>query len=107
MPIASASPVTVCTLWEKDYHKGVATLVNSLVRVGYRGCVWTGYHGDLPPWSARGNYEGDVYKCPAGPDVVVAFVKVETGLHFAQYKPSWLLRVLEEFEPTAEGIFYF
>lgn len=100
------SPVTMCTLWEKDHHKGVATLVNSLVRVGYAGRVWAGYHGDLPPWAARGEARGDAYIVQAGPSVEVAFVKIETGLHFAQYKPTWMLRVLEEFEPESEGVFY-
>jgi hypothetical protein len=107
MSIASVSPVTVCTLWEKDYHKGVGTLVNSLIRMGYRGRVWTGYRGELPPWAAGGTWNGDIYTFAVGAEVEVVFLKIEAGLHFAQVKPTWMLRVLEELEPTAEGVYYF
>jgi hypothetical protein len=107
MPIASASPVTACTLWEKDHHKGVATLVNSMARAGYRGRVWAGYRGELPSWAAGGTTNGNVYTFPAGEGIEVCFVEIETGLHFAQYKPTLLRRVLEEFELEATGVFYF
>ncbi|AEU36887.1 hypothetical protein [Granulicella mallensis] len=107
MSAASVSPITVCTLWEKDHHKGVATLVNSLVRFGYRGRVWTGYKGDLPAWAAGGVTQADTYIFSTGSGVEVVFVKVPTDLHFAQYKPTWMLRVLEEFEPDAQGVYYF
>jgi len=107
MPLASPSPVTVCTLWEKDHHKGVATLVNSLVRMGYRGRVWAGYRGNLPPWATGGTANGDVYTLPVGANVEVVFVKLQSDLHFAQVKPAWMLRILEELEPGAEGVYYF
>lgn len=107
MSTASASPITVCTLWEKDHHKGVATLINSLVRAGYRGRVWSGYHGDLPPWSLGGKVNGDNYTFATGSGVEVVFVKVPTDLHFAQYKPTWMLRVMEEFDVDAQGVYYF
>jgi hypothetical protein len=107
MPLVSASPVTICTLWEKDHHKGVATLVNSLVRMGYRGRVWAGYRGTLPPWADGGVANGDVYTLPVDGEVEVVFIKIDSGLHFAQVKPTWMLRVLEEFEPEAEGVYFF
>jgi hypothetical protein len=107
MPIGSASPVTVCTLWEKDHHKGVATLVNSLIKMGYKGRVWAGYRGDVPPWAAAGRAEGDTYTFPVGSDVEVVLIKLEANLHFAQVKPMWMLRVLEELEPESSGVYYF
>jgi hypothetical protein len=107
MPLGSVSPVTVCTLWEKDHHKGVATLVNSLTRMGYRGRVWAGYRGDLPAWAAGGAADGEAYTFTVSAEVEVVFVKIQTDLHFAQVKPTWMLRVLEKLEPAAEGVYYF
>ncbi len=101
------SKVTVCTLWEKDHHKGVATLVNSLVRAGYQGTVWTGYRGDLPPWATGGILKGNRYTFRSGAGVDVVFVEMPTELHFAQYKPSWMLRVMEELDSECEGVYYF
>lgn len=104
---AGASPITVCTLWEKDHHKGVGTLVNSLVRAGYRGKVWAGFRGDLPPWAAEAvpNGNGHVVHTKAGVEVIL--VKLDISLHFAQYKAGWMKHVLESLAPDAEGVFYF
>ena len=107
MSIASESPITVCTLWEKDHHKGVATLVNSLVRSGYRGRIWAGYKGELPTWAAGGEAIGDTYTYFAEERVQIVFVKIPTELHFAQYKPTWMRRVLEEYDLDKQGVYYF
>jgi hypothetical protein len=105
--IPNASSVTICTLWEKDYHKGLATFVNSLVRIGYRGRVWAGYRGALPDWAAAGRIEAE--RCILSPaeGVELVFCKVDVDIHFTQYKASWMMRVLTELEPTAQGIYYF
>ena len=45
----------ICTLFEGDYHLGLAAFLNSLMRAGYAGTVWAGYRGALPPWLGQLN----------------------------------------------------
>ncbi|HEY4357865.1 MAG TPA: hypothetical protein VGN16_19085 [Acidobacteriaceae bacterium] len=103
----SKSSITVCSLWENDYHKGLGTLVNSLVRVGYRGRVWAGYRGALPAWAATGEVAGNICTVETPEGIEVKLCKLETDIHMAQYKAAWMEQVLTEHEPEAEGIFYF
>jgi hypothetical protein len=107
LPVQSASSVTVCTLWEKDHHKGVGTLANSLVNKGYRGRVWAGYRGEIPAWASDGQWIDGVFRYQPSDSLEVVFVKVDPSIHFAQYKPAWMMRILEEFEPEARGVYYF
>jgi len=105
--LAETSHVTVCTLWEGDYHKGAVALTNSLYAKGYRGTVWMGYRGPLPAW-ANGATGDDMQRhLPLADGLDVVLVKLETQRHFAHYKPQFLRRVLEELDPQAEGVYYF
>jgi hypothetical protein len=101
------SPITICTLWEKDYHKGLGTFVNSLVRVGYRGRIWAGYRGTLPGWAAAGRVENEMCILSPAEGVELVLCKIHVDIHFAQYKASWMMRVLTELDPSAQGIYYF
>lgn len=91
----------VCTLFEGTYHLGVAALVNSLHAHGFRGTVWAGYRGALPPWA------GGAREYAVGDGLVVRFVPLTTDTHFTNYKAAFALEVMEQHDPAAESIFYF
>ncbi len=43
----SCSGETICTHFDRDFHYGLAAMLNSLVQAGYKGTVWAGYRGAL------------------------------------------------------------
>lgn len=97
----------VSTLFENDYHLGTAALANSLVQNGFTGVIWAGYRGPAPTWAQQGRRDGDALVITLAPDAELRLVPVESPLHFAHYKPWFMLRVLEELDPTADAVFYF
>ena len=96
----------VCTLFEGDYHLGLAALVNSLYQHGFRGTCWAGYRGDLPSWvQTSEQHEGhSVFRVSA--DCLIRFVPLQTQAHLSNYKPDFMLSVLN-LAPTIEAIYYF
>jgi hypothetical protein len=99
--------IAVCTLFEGDYHTGAGALANSLYASGYRGTLWAGYRGALPPWAASARADGpDRYRFAVAPDFDIAFLSLETAPHFAYHKPEFLQRLLAELEPAADAAIY-
>ena len=102
----------VCTLFEGNYHFGVAALVNSLFRCGFRGMVYVGYRGDLPGWASRRTKEietnglkGDLFNvCP---EISLLFLNLNTKRHFANLKPEFILNICQSVSPDTNLIFYF
>jgi hypothetical protein len=85
----------VGTLFEHHYHIGVAALVNSLCRGGYKGAIYAGFRGALPPWAAgraRAVKSGQ-WEMPVTPEVRLVFLELETPAHFTNYKPEFLLQL--------------
>jgi len=90
----------LCTLFEGDYHLGVAALVNSLVRNGFEGDIWAGYRGSLPPWAASlKRIEENSYQVIDS--VKIHFLALEPRVHFANYKPQFMLSLLEKTDAKA------
>lgn len=104
--MSEAGP-TICTLYEGSYHPGVGALANSLYAAGYRGTIWVGHRGSLPPWAhpVREDRGGRVFDC--APDLRLHFVPVTTERHLTNFKAAFLRRVLGELAPEATQGFYF
>ena len=86
---------TICTLYDGDFHFGLAAFLNSLAGAGYKGTVWAGYRGELPPWVdqlKRLDAAGDEYMVTE--QVRVVFLLLKTEVHLANYKPRFMLDLL-------------
>lgn len=102
---------SVCTLFEKDYHHGVVSLVNSLVRNGFEGAVYAGYRGELPAWARAGaRLDSAVWHgatvVQAGSTCEVLLLPMQTEAHFTNIKPDFMLRLFDTPGFAPEGLFY-
>lgn len=100
----------ICTLFEGHYDLGVAALINSLYKQGYRGDVYAGYLGKLPQWAAVTtssfeNVQLETFK--VNDDIKIHFVKLTTSYHLANYKPDFLKWLFQGPAKDADNIFYF
>jgi hypothetical protein len=97
----------ICTLVEGDFHLGLGVLTNSLVHHGFKGAIWVGYRGTLPPWAGNAKEVGRWKEFPVTEEVSIRFVALTTKAHFTNYKPEFLRLVWEELQPSADYLFYF
>jgi len=102
----------VCTLFEGHFHKGVAVLINSLYKNGFRGNFYAGYRGTLPTWSnlATENLKLDwpgAKTLQVAKDLHIHFLPVSTDYHLTHYKPTFMLNLLNEPAKNANGLAYF
>ena len=103
--------ISVCTLFEKDYHFGVAGLVNSLVRNGFTGTVYAGFRGPLPDWTdiarpfpLRGWPEAR--RLAISLDAALVFLPVQTEAHFTNVKPDFMLELFAERDFGIDHLLY-
>lgn len=102
------STTGICTLFEGDYHLGLAAFVNSLVHAGYKGTVWAGYRGALPPWLnqlRRTDASGHEYI--VADQVKVVFLPLTTEIHLTNCKPQFMLDLLAGPAHDCTYIWYF
>ena len=97
----------VCTFFEGHYHKGVAVLVNSLSVSGYEGVIWVGYKGELPHWATGLKTENEVEIMRVTDRLFLHFLKFPSDAFLPFCKPSFLLNLLDKYQPSGEQIFYF
>ncbi len=96
----------VCTLFENEYHYGVAALVNSLYQNKFRGIVWAGYRNALPNWVGAIK-EGERYhEFFVAEHCSIRFLKCDTDRHLTWHKPEFMLRLFDQFCPEADIMFY-
>ena len=101
----------ICTLFEGDYHYGVAALTNSLQRSGFRGSMFAGHRGDLPKWALAGkaiNLEpwpgARSLQIEDGLDIT--FLPLSTVHHLTNYKPQFMLDLLDGPGSGCDALFY-
>ena len=98
----------LCTVFEGRYHLGVGALANSLHRVGYRGTLYAGYRGALPPWvgPAAGTTGRDLdFEVIPGLNIYFAFQDTDEML--ANMKPDLIRQVWERYgDAELENVFY-
>jgi hypothetical protein len=96
----------VCTVFEGHYHKGVAALINSLYVNGFRGTIYAGYKGALPPWAVI-HAKSDAYEimhvCPS---LNLHFVKFPDTAFLPYSKPNFMLDLFDKYETEAERVIY-
>src|SRR6266487_315420 len=97
----------VCTLFEREYHYGLGGLANSLFHHGYRGVIWAGYRGTLPPWAFPVRDAGAFQEYRLTDDFRIRFVTLATKLHLTNYKADFILEVFERHDPSLQALFYF
>jgi hypothetical protein len=103
---------SVCTLFEGDFHKGVAVLINSLYKYGFKGEFYAGYRGSLPKWTIDAelnsdlNWPGAKTMKLAG-DLSIHFLPIGSNYHLTHCKPSFMLNLLEGPARDADYLAYF
>jgi len=104
----SVCTTAICTLFEGDYHLGLAAFVNSLVRAGYKGTIWAGFRGELPPWLDQlKRLDGKAGEFMVGSQLRLVFVPLETEIHFTNYKPQFMLDLFADQARGCEYLWYF
>jgi hypothetical protein len=102
----------ICTLFEGHYHFGLAALTNSLYKQGYRGEIYAGFRGQLPPWAVSANdnpalqwKDGKTFQVAEG--LQLHFLPLETDYHLTNYKPDFMLELWNGPAANAGNMFYF
>jgi hypothetical protein len=99
--------ITLCTLFEGNYHFGVAALSNSLIAGGYTGTLWVGYRGALPAWIVDSpSFDRATGTLQVADGLQLRMIELDTPLHFTYYKPTFMREVLERHAPQAGIVGY-
>ena len=101
----TSNPQLVCTLFEGHYHLGLAVLLNSMLRGGFKGLFWAAYRGQIPQWTSVLKEVGpERFEFENG--ATLQFEKLGTDIHFANYKPDFILNLIRRGIAT-DKVWYF
>lgn len=89
--------VTLCSLFEGDYHLGAAALLNSLHRSGFAGTFVCGYRGARPSWASQ--------TASLAP-LRVRWIEISVPIHLTNYKPAFMRSCLHVYTPEATAVGY-
>jgi hypothetical protein len=94
-------------MMEGTYHYGLAALANSLYAHGYRGDLFVGYRGELPPWVTRATQTKDEAVFEPAEEFRLRFLPLTTSIHLTNYKPEFMMDLWSERCRDAQRLFYF
>ena len=96
----------VCTLFEQNYHFGVGALANSLYAHNFRGILYAGYRGPLPPWATDVRQEGSISRFTVAEGMEIHFALQDTQQMLANIKPELIEQVWEHYGKAVENVVY-
>jgi len=89
----------------------MVALVNSLYYHGYRGEIYAGYRGPLPFWTVNAKANPMLGEGICSLEVTaglnIHFILLDTKYHLTNYKPNFMLQLLDGPAKGAEAIAYF
>lgn len=103
--------IAVCTLFEKDYHYGVAGLVNSLIRNGFTGTVYAGFRGPVPVWASNAQSAAvsdwpNARRLEISSGTAIVFLPMLTQAHFTNLKPDFMLELFARQDLNIDRLIY-
>jgi hypothetical protein len=96
----------VCTIFENHYHHGVAAMVNSLIKAGFSGNIYCGYRGSLPQWAQGCRTKSGIAALQVNEVATLVFIPCDSNVHLAHYKPTFMLRLLQNEAQDARQLHY-
>lgn len=101
----------ICTLFEGNYHFGVAAMTNSLFQCGFRGNLYAGYRGELPQWAEKAEKKAvgkwdNAFILTLNNDFFLIFIPLNTDYHLTNYKPDFMLELIDGPAKNSDALFY-
>ncbi|WP_179336963.1 hypothetical protein [Winogradskyella ludwigii] len=101
----------VVTLFEGNYHYGVAGLCNSLHKQGFNGDVFVGYRGELPDWTLKAENNKEIgwdnaKSLKVSGSMTLHFLPLTTKYSLTNYKPDFLIELFENKNLNIDSLFY-
>lgn len=90
----------------------MAALTNSLYKQGFRGVIYAGYRGDLPDWASGATKRPigkwtDASVLGVADGLQLVFLPLATDYHLTNYKPDFMLELLDGPATDIDAIYYF